>query len=53
MLRDERDGVVVAAIRCVGSILAGLRAAGGVKMPHDAERGMRDRAKKIAGGSRD
>ena len=50
MLRDERDGVVVAAIRCVGSILAGLRAAGGVKMPHDAERGMRDRAKKIAGG---
>ena len=50
MLRDERDGVVVAAIRCVGSILAGLRAAGGVKMPHDAERGMRDRAKKIAEG---
>ena len=49
LLEDRDDATALAAIRCVGALLAGLRASGGRKAPHESEREGRDKARRAAG----
>jgi hypothetical protein len=49
LLRDSEDVVVVAAVRSVGALLAGLRGSGGRKLPHEAEKALLLGARKLAG----